>query len=322
MPIPPRLHFCWIGERLPWAYVFAVLSAAERSLIPDIIFHHTDEIETGAERSALEGESRVRMVRINPDRYLIEIGERLGLASAFVELYRRLRSPVARSDLLRAAILYREGGIYLDLDTITTASLRPLLDVRQFLGCEFIVWTRSARTSRSPLVLSKHLALDLVRKACRRAPHGWALFRRMERFYHRSVNNAVMGAEAGSDLIAAYLVAMVRASPEQQVRRYGLGPELLREVVGRHDREALVIHQPSVFYPLPPEISEHWFRISTRIRLPDVLSHETRVAHWYASVRTQSLVARITPAYVRTNRDRQLYSAMVCTNIDQSALAA
>ena len=321
MTIPPRLHFCWIGTQLPWAYVFAVLSAAGRSEMTDIVFHHTDTLEDGAERSALDA-SRVRMVRIEPERYLADIGERLGLAGGLKELYRRLDSSVARSDLLRAAILYREGGIYLDLDTVTTASLRPLLDVRHFLGSEFIVWPHSARASRSPAVLSRHLALDLVRKACRRVPHGWALFRRVEQFYTRSVNNAVMGAEAGSDLLADYLAAMAGASPEQQARRYGLGPDLLREVVRHHDRADLVIHRPAVFYPLAPEISEHWFRIAPHTRLRDVLSRETRVAHWYASVRTKALVAHISPAYVRRHRDRQLYSALVCSNIDEFAYAA
>jgi mannosyltransferase OCH1-like enzyme len=32
---------------------------------------------------------------------------------------------VQRADVLRAAILYLQGGICLDLDTITVASLRP-----------------------------------------------------------------------------------------------------------------------------------------------------------------------------------------------------
>ena len=322
MTIPSRLHFCWIGNQVPWAYVFAVLSAVERSEMGEIIFHHTDMLEAGAEHAALAAESRVRMVRIDPIRHLAETGERLGVGAALVQLYRRLESPVARSDVLRAAILYREGGIYLDLDTVTIASLCPLLGVRNFLGSEFIVWPHSVRASRSLVVLARHVALDLARKACRRLPRGWALFSHVEQFYHRSVNNAVMGAEAGSDLLADYLVAMVRLPPEQQMRRYGLGPDLLREVVRHHDDATLVIHRPAVFYPLAPEISEHWFRLAPRNRLRDVLSRETRVAHWYASVRTKSLVAHITPAYVRRNRETQLYSALVCSNIDRLACAA
>ena len=322
MTIPQRLHFCWIGTRLPWAYVFAILSAVERSEMPEIILHHTDLLEDGPERSALEAEGRLRLQRIDPERYLIETARLLGLADAPVELYRRLETPVARSDLLRAAILYREGGIYLDLDTITVASLRPLTEARQFLGSELIVWPEIARGSRSPVVLSRHLALDLLRKLCRRLPRGWALFRRVQGFYHLSVNNAVMGAEAGSPLVAEYLTAMVRLPHTQQMRRYGLGPDLLRQVARHYGRDALVIHDPAVFYPLAPEISEHWFRMTRRSRLPEILGRDTRVAHWYASVRTKALVARITPDYVRRNRDRQLYSALVCANLDRFARAA
>jgi hypothetical protein len=42
-----------------------------------------------------------------------------------------------------------------------------------------------------------------------------------------------------------------------------------------------------------------------------VLSAETRVVHWYASVRTKARVASITPAYIREHRNRELYSALV-----------
>ena len=45
---------------------------------------------------------------------------------------------------------------------------------------------------------------------------------------------------------------------------------------------------------------------------PVPVTTETRVAHWYASVRTKPRVALVDPAYVRKNRNRQLYSALVC----------
>ncbi|TLU71740.1 glycosyltransferase [Lichenicoccus roseus] len=320
--IPPRLHFCWIGGQLPWAYVFAILSAIERSDLPEIILHHTDALEDGPQRDALLAQKQLRMDRVDVVQLLSGTGARLGLGTELVELYQRLATPVARSDVLRAAILHAQGGIYLDLDTVTVASLRPLITGSQFLGSELIVWPRAARTSKSPLVLSRHLALDLVRKACRRLPHGWSLFRRVERYYHRSVNNAVMGAAAGSQLMTSYLVAMVRLSRERQLQRYGLGPHLLRDVAAGFQGDGIVIHRPPVFYPLAPEISEHWFRIVPRVRLGEVLTPETRVAHWYASVRTRAMVERISPSYVQRNRHRQLYSAMVCANIARLRQAA
>ena len=149
MTIPARAHFCWIGPRLPWAYAFAILSAAERSELPDIVLHHTDPLEEGPELNALRQAHGVRLSLIDPLLLLAETGAALGVGEALADLYEGQDSPVKRADILRAAILYREGGIYLDLDTVTTASLRPLLGSKQFVGSEFIVWPHAVRRSRA-----------------------------------------------------------------------------------------------------------------------------------------------------------------------------
>ena len=65
MSIPARVHFCWIGARLPWAYVFAILSAAERGGLSEVILHHTDALEDCAELAALEA---AHGVDAQPDR--------------------------------------------------------------------------------------------------------------------------------------------------------------------------------------------------------------------------------------------------------------
>jgi hypothetical protein len=315
MTIPARVHFCWIGPSLPWAYVFAVLSAAEQSRLPEVILHHTEALTDGPELRALAAAPRVRLSLIDAHTCLAEVGDQLGVGNGLVTLFDRLSSPVMRSDVLRAAILYREGGIYLDLDTITTASLLPLLDDAQFVGSEFIVWPQSVRASRSPIVWARHLGLDVLRKVLRRLPQGWKAFRRVERFYFRGVNNAVMGAEAGSPLLDRYLRAMVAIPAEQLGEDYALGPDLLQAVVDGYGAGDLIVQEPRVFYPLPPRISELWFRFDRGVRLDAVLSAETRVVHWYASVRTKSRVALINPDYVRAHRNDQLYSELVCSCI-------
>jgi hypothetical protein len=311
MAIPARAHFCWIGTTLPWVYVFAILSAAERSGLAEIILHHTDALAEGAELRALKDAPGVQLSRTDPLACLDEAGRRLGVGGALAGLYGRLAAPVVRADVLRAAILYLYGGVYLDLDTVTTASLLPLLQTRQFVGSEFIVWPLSVRASRSPLVWARHLGLDLARKTMRRLPGGWKAFRRVEQFYFRGVNNAVMGMEADAPLISDYLRAMLAVAPERQGQAYALGPDLLQEVVDRYQGDDLAVQPPEVFYPLPPEISEHWFRIGQGSDLNAVLSGGTRVVHWYASVRSKARVAAIDPLYVREHRDRQLYSALV-----------
>ena len=315
MTIPPQVHFCWIGTRLPWAYVFAVLSAAERSAMDRIILHHTDALEDGAELRSLMNAPRVQLSRIDPSAFLSQVGDQLGLGGRIAGLYGRLGSPVMRTDVLRAAILYRYGGVYLDLDTVTVASLLPLLDTAQFVGSELIVWPPIVRDSRAPAVWARHLSLDLLRKGLRMIPHGWQLFRRIERLYFRGLNNAAMGAEANAGLFWDYLHAMFAVPLERLTQAYALGPDLLGEVVHRYQRGDLTIQNPPVFYPLPPEISEHWFRIGRGVTLDTVLSAETRVVHWYGSISTKSRIARINPDYVREHRTRQLYSMLVCSCI-------
>src|SRR5581483_7372623 len=148
-------------------------------------------------------------------------------------IYRELDQPAIRSDLLRVALLYLHGGVYLDLDTVTTASLLPLLNSSQFVGCERIVWPHFVRSSRSPALWSRSIALDVLRKAMRRAPRGWVMFRRVERLYYRGINNAVMGAEADSPLCGLYLRAMVALPAQRRLQLYALGPDLLQDVVAR-----------------------------------------------------------------------------------------
>ena len=314
MTIPARLHFCWIGRRLSWPSVFAILSAAGRSGIGDIVLHHTDALDEGAELQALASVPGVRLSPTDAFATLGRTGRLLGLGDALAQLYATLERPVMRADMLRAAILYLEGGVYLDLDTITVASLLPLLDAELFVGSERIVWPERVRRSRSPAVWARHLMLDAVRKAFSTLPHGWKFFRRLERFYAASVNNAVMGAVQHSAFLAGLLRAM--AATRVAGSRTALGPALLQDMAALHAGSGLVIHPPAVFYPLPPEISRHWFRIVARARLDQVLSAETRVVHWYASVRNAGLVQAITPDSVRSNRHRQLYSALVCASID------
>ena len=221
-----------------------------------------------------------------------------------------------RADVLRAAILYQQGGIYLDLDTITVASLRPLLAAAQFVGSEYIVWPQWVRGSRSPVVWARHLALDVLRKGLRLLPGGWRWFRAVEGWYFKGVNNAVMGAAPGAPLFAAYLRAMALMPAAHRTQAYALGPDLLQGLTGQAAAEGLVIHEPAVFYPLAPEISAHWFRFG-RPALSQALRPQTLVVHWYASVRSKPHVARIDPGYIRAHRHNQLYSALVYRALPQ-----
>jgi hypothetical protein len=313
MSIPRTLHFCWIGPNLAWAHGFALLSAAARSGLDEIILHHTDALADGPVPRALAA-AGVRLEQQDPAALLAPVQEALGLGEALTRLYARLASPVQRADLLRAAILYRQGGIYMDVDTLTVAPLTPLLEAAQFIGAERIVWPHWVYQSRSPLLWAKHLGLDVLRKALRRTPGGWRPFRWVEGWYVPAVNNAVMGGMPEAPLFAAVLRAMAALPEAEAPGPYALGPDLYQALLDAAPLPGLVVHEPACFYPLAPEISEHWFRPcrNAKAALGKVIGPQTRVAHWYGSVRTKPYVAQISPEYVRANSGHQLYSALLC----------
>lgn len=304
--VPARLHFCWIGSEMPWVYAFAVLSAAARSGMDEILLHHTDELAEGPALAAMRAAPRVALRRVDAVALLKGAETALGV-DGLVAVYGRTTKPAQQADMLRVAILYLQGGIYLDLDTVVVADLRGLLGGRQFIGCEYIVWPGWVRKSRNPFVWARALGLDVLRKGLRVLPGGWRGFRLVENWYFRGINNAVLGGVAGAPLFAAALRAMA-ALPDQNISAYALGPDLFQRLVA--DVAAVVVHKPGIFYPLPPEISEHWFRFG-RAGITAVLRPETLVVHWYASVRSRAHVARIDPDFIRAHRQNQLYAALI-----------
>ena len=80
MSIPARVHFCWIGPQLSWAYAFALLSAAAQAGMDEVVLHHTDELEEGAVLTALRSTAGLRLERIDARDLLAEAGARLGLS--------------------------------------------------------------------------------------------------------------------------------------------------------------------------------------------------------------------------------------------------
>src|SRR5690606_1416036 len=138
--------------------------------------------------------------------------------ASLVRIYETLREPAARANMVRAAILYREGGVYLDTDTITATSFGPLRhQAGAFCGQEHIVFPGAVRRSTDPRVRTAAALRSLARAAMRETPGGWRAFRRIERFYPRAVNNAVLGSAPGHPLAAALLAAMVRLPPERRL---------------------------------------------------------------------------------------------------------
>lgn len=304
--IPALGHFIWFGRSFPWVNELAVRSALVRGRLERVILHHDGAIpEAALDRlRALDGfEAR-----------LVDPGASFAAAEApeLGRVYAALERPNARANVLRAVLLLAEGGVYLDMDTVTVRPLEPLLSDGAFCGEERVVWPAWVKRSRRPDVLVRALVQDGLRFGCAMSPRGWRLFRRVEGWYPTAVNNAVLGAAPGHPFVRALVDAMIRLPEARRRVPYALGTHLLQtEVATWADPDAPVrVHPPEVFYPLGPVLSRHWFGEAEGVFLDEVVGPSTRVVHWYASVRTRAVVPSIGPEHVRARADRELFSAL------------
>lgn len=304
--IPARGHFIWFGSSFPWVNELAIRSCLERSELEQVILHHDQSLDParleslrklpGFEARLIDGPALFRRAR--PER-----------AAELSELFEALERPNARANLSRAAILADEGGIYLDMDTVTLSSLRPLLADGAFCGEEHVAWPGRVKQSRRLDWWAAALLRDGVRFGLAHLPSGWKPFRAVAGGYPTAANNAVLGASPGHPFMVRLLDAMLELPKARRTVAYALGTHLLQAELAKNPG-GVRIHPPEAFYPLGPEISRQWFRVGPAPDLEGVLGTGCRLVHWYASVHTRKIVPRIDPAYVRAHADEQLFSAL------------
>lgn len=315
--VPKVAHFIWYGASFPWLNALALQSAHDHGALDRVVLHFDGRLAPDLLDRLQASMPRLEARAIDSARTLDAVDATRGAGAPLLgprlgPLYAQLRAPAAKANVLRAAILCSEGGIYLDIDTITLAPLTPLLD-RAFCGSEPIAFPEHVMRSRRPDVWARALALHGARLVLREAPRGYRGFRSIEALYTRAANNAVLGAPAQHAFVRALLQGMVDLPESQRLVRFALGTHLLQRTIASYRGDDLVVHPPVLFYPLGPEISRHWFRIESQARavqLADVLHPTTLIVHWYASVRNRAIVDRMDAAFVREHAKRQLLSAL------------
>lgn len=314
-PIPPVAHFVWFGRSFPWLNWLAVRSAADRGGYERVLLHHEDDLSDAPHFRALAQDPRIECLRLDFHGLLESVAP---VAPGIVEVGASLTDASQnnmKSDLARFALLWLHGGVYLDVDTVSIAALD---DVRAaggfFCGAHRLVWPWDVVRSRNPIRLGLAAVRSLGRDLLRRSPQGWRHFRRIEWLYPTEPNTGVLGSVPQHPVLLELLTRAARVSPQQLARSRGaVATDLLEEVVSGYQGDDLKVYPPEVFYPLGPEISEHWFRVHSpdkAPRLAEVLGPNTRVVHWYASVRAKQIVPVFDASYVKANRTRQLLSAL------------
>ncbi|MCP4199206.1 MAG: glycosyl transferase [Proteobacteria bacterium] len=312
--IPNTAHFVWLGNAFPWVYGLALRSAALRGGFNKVVLHHTDALSDTPGWRAMENTERIAARRLNARDYL---GQTDSVGTKLCHLYNRLDQPTAKSNLLRVAILAREGGVYLDTDIITVRSFEPLLNTGVFCGVERIALPANLIRSRLPHRWLAAFLRIAVRDLLRRLPSGWRMFKKIERLYPAVVNNAVLGAAANHPFLFEMLERML-AKPEcKQLKRFALGTRLLEDTTASYRGDDLTLHPPRRFYPLGPEISAHWFRYNEKVELKEIIHPDTVCVHWYASVRTKKHLPIIDDDFVANNTARQLFSRLAAASLSE-----
>jgi hypothetical protein len=310
--IAPEAHFVWMGRRFPWVYYLGVVSAARRGGFERVHFHHTDDLTGDPSHEALAGEPGVARMRLAPEPVIEAAG-----GPKLVDVYRELATPAARVNLIRMALLHERGGVYLDTDTITLQSFGRLLALGGvFCGEERLVYPGSAGTGILSRLRPGALARTAVRDVLRRLPRGHRYFRRIERHYPTAVNNAVLGAEARHPFLRALIDLGLSLPRDRRGVRYAFGTHLLQAAVAEWRGPGLNVQPPPAFYPLGPEISEHWFRPAHGVTLGEVLGADTVLVHWYASVRTAAHTQVIDRAWLRAHEHDRLFAALALRALD------
>jgi hypothetical protein len=299
--IPSTAHFIWLGRSLPWLTRLAPVSAAHRGEFDRVVFHHEADLDPTAIQFLSD---RIENLELRQIPACSDSQPGMG--------------PTARSNLLRLRILRDEGGVYLDMDTLTVSSFAPLLDKGFFCGTEAVVFSAAMRRSRNPAKWAGAVGKTMARRICRWLPSGWRFFRKLEPFYEHRPNNAVLGAIAGHPVLSELVARSERRAVLPGIRPKDIGVRLLQELLDEPvfmARSDIETHGPDRFYPLPPDICAHWFRSTDRLSIHEIIATETRSVHWYASLIPSRISQPVDKFWIEANRNRVPLARLV-TELD------
>ena len=316
--IPNRYHFIWFGREFPLTHALAIRSVAATCSPDSILLHASDDLSGQPDFDQLVAEVPAFSVQRIDIGALLEEPD-LPAPSRLRKVWDQLmgqRRWAQLADLLRHLVLYRQGGVYLDLDTLTLRDVRPLLETPGFCGRERILVDAAVHRRGSPWRYFRTVPLDLARWICSRTESGIRNFARIAQLYRAAINNAVLALPARHALALEALRRIPDLISNLERRRPALGPDLLQDLIDGAARSDITVFGPSHFYPLGPQMAEQIFRV--RATAADVdramgesIGPETYVLHWYNDGRRSSR-GPLDRASIQALANRQMFSRLAC----------
>lgn len=285
-PIPNHVHFVWYGTGFPLLNRIAIESALAVCRPDRATLWHADPLDGQQHLEALRRWPAFETRRMD-SAALFPAGGAAGIdAAALRRVYDGVASHVSRSNLARAAVLHRHGGVYLDMDTLVLRDLSPLRRNRGFLGTERVVWPGERKQRIDAYRFAIGPLLSALRWVAARTPGGDRIHLRTARWYPREVNGAIMGFAAAHPFLG-FLLGLTAKVPEREWDiPHHLGTFLLQRAVKLYPGADLELLDTECFYPLGPVASTHYFRRQRDLESLSrrVISERTYAVHWYASV--------------------------------------
>jgi hypothetical protein len=281
--IPHHFHLIWIGKHFPFVNRLAVESLRQSNPGARITIHFQDPPST-PDWQALQG--RVEFKPIDLGALLASLPASM---SAVAPVLEKISSGylAGRSNILRYLILYKEGGIYLDFDTLTVKDYRPLLNLPAFIGEEAVFKCDDDRVAGKikpeivPYGILFGMSYYLSYWNCRflgdSTPMN-ALNRGLMKLWSaRKLNNAVLACEAGN----AFFARAIALVPETDASiKYALGPILMNRTWDENarNREHMRRLDSGHFYFIPPSQTYRFF-YGPATALPE----SAHTLHWCSS---------------------------------------
>lgn len=322
--IPPFAHLIWLGGRLSALAYLTARSALARGGFETVTLHHdTPALADDPFAVDLLGRAGFALARLDMNQLAARdaLPEAGGLDpevwDRLITLDRTLPLPSSRSNLSRLALLWLDGGVYLDTDFLVLRDFAPLRAADGFAGADRICFPLTVVESRNPLLWARAGLLTALRSAvCRLSPHPSRTFHRIEHLYFTAADNAALGAVPGHPFIRHLLEAAAAMEEPRAYRRFRLGSRLLQEGTGNRSRPDFVLHDPATFYPLSPEVSREYVRDDPDGVLGEGFDARTYAAHLYDSVLRLRVREPLDAAYFRRTRGRTLLTRMAEPYLD------
>ncbi len=262
--IDQRFIYVWSGSNFPYVNVLSVLSTAKSHPDAEIMVFVFGETPKSAWFELLESIPQVAVVHTSPEEIFAQLPQRLQKVSeVFAALSPNALS--AQSNILRYALLFLFGGVYLDFDVFVLRPMDELLSHRAFVGEELVWADDESRLLGSKSVylaprnilwvvthclmwLDSHVMAGRLRLAALLRPTfgPWSRYQ---------MNNAVIGAAQKSEFIEELLLGAVEANT---TIRYATGPTLIDKVV-RQQTSDVDRRSADDFYAVPPGQSYRLF---------------------------------------------------------------